>query len=78
MTELSGLVGAGAGGTSGDLSRELDKELALRLQSLRMEPHASSDCFATSRPIVLEGLLWAAIGAAIWIGTLIVIGRGAL
>jgi hypothetical protein len=78
MTELSGLVGAGAGGTSGDLSREPDKELALRLQSLRMEPHASSDCFATSRPIVLEGLLWAAIGAAIWIGTLIVIGRGAL
>ncbi|WP_161782564.1 hypothetical protein [Mesorhizobium sp. NBIMC_P2-C4] len=78
MTELSGLVGAGAGGTSGDLSRELDKELALRLQSLRMEPHASSDCFATSRPIVIEGLLWAAVGAAIWIGTLIVIGRGAL
>ncbi|AZO07978.1 MULTISPECIES: hypothetical protein [unclassified Mesorhizobium] len=78
MTELSGLAGAGAGGASGDLSRELDKELALRLQSLRMDPHASSDCFATSRPIIIEGLLWAAVGAAIWIGTLVVIGRGAL
>ncbi|WP_141246707.1 hypothetical protein [Mesorhizobium sp. WSM3876] len=78
MAELSGLAGAGAGGASGDLSRELDKELALRLQSLRMEPHASSDCFATSRPIIIEGLFWAALGAAIWIAALVVIGRGAL
>ena len=78
MTELSRRAGAGAGGASGDLSRELDKELALRLQSLRMEPHASSDCFATSQPIIIEGLFWAALGAAIWIATLVVIGRGAL
>ena len=53
-------------------------ELAVGHQSVRMEPHASSDCFATSRPIIIEGLFWAAVGAAIWIGTLVVIGRGAL
>lgn len=48
-----------------------DRDLAERIYSLQEEPHASSECSRSSRPIVVEALIWMAVGVVIWIGVAI-------
>lgn len=54
----------------GGFAAALDAELASRIHSLGEQPHADSECFASSRPCFVEAGVWGALGVAIWIATL--------
>jgi len=46
---------------------ELNQELSRRLDALREPPHSNSECFAPSRPVLREALIWIAVAALIWV-----------
>lgn len=50
----------------------LRQELRRRLEGLENPAHARSECFASTRRILLEGLAWSVGAALLWITTVFV------
>jgi hypothetical protein len=48
---------------------KLNEELRRRLEQLYLPPHSESECFASTRPILWEALIWVAFAFAAWIAT---------
>jgi hypothetical protein len=46
---------------------KLNQELSRRLDALREPPHSQSECFAPSRPILREALIWVAFAIIVWV-----------
>jgi len=54
-------------------SREqLNSDLAMRLNAIHEEEAAGVDHFMSARPAIIEGLMWVALGACIWLASILV------
>lgn len=62
---------SGAVRQSGDDS---NADLRARIHSLLEDPHVASECFRSSRPILIEAFVWVAAGLIIWIAGIIAFG----
>ncbi len=52
---------------------QLNQDLVNQLNEMVQGDHADSECWASSRPMLLEGLLWSALGAVLWMVTLYIV-----
>lgn len=53
-----------------DRGLQLNQDLVNQLNEMVQGEHVTSECWASSGPMLLEGLLWSAFGAVLWIVTL--------
>ena len=56
-----------------DRGLQLNQDLVNQLNEMVQGDHADSECWASSRPMLLEGLLWSALGAVLWMVTLYIV-----
>lgn len=67
MSHLREGLSHSAASTMVDFSASLDIELSKRIHSLTEGLHATSDCMAPARPIIIEAAVWGVLGTLIWI-----------
>jgi len=53
-----------------DRGIQLNQDLVNQLNEMVEGEHANSECWGSSRPMLVEGLLWIALGAVLWVVTL--------
>jgi hypothetical protein len=56
-----------------DRGLQLNQDLVNQLNEMVQGKHAHSECWASSRPMLVEGLLWSALGAVLWVVTLYIV-----
>jgi hypothetical protein len=54
-------------------SESLNKDLLIQLVELSGGEHATSECWSSAKSTINEALYWIALGAILWIATLLVI-----
>jgi len=52
---------------------QLNQDLVNQLNEMVQGEHANSECWASSRPMLVEGLLWSAFGAILWVVTIYIV-----
>ncbi len=53
-----------------DSGLQLNIDLAAQINEMVSGAHASSECWQSGRLMLLEGAIWSAFGAALWVATL--------
>ncbi|SFU20769.1 hypothetical protein SAMN05192563_101596 [Paraburkholderia aspalathi] len=56
-----------------DRGLQLNQDLVNQLNELVQGGHADSECWSSSRPVLVEGLLWSILGAVLWMVTLYIV-----
>ena len=56
-----------------DHGLQLNQDLVNQLNEMVQGEHANSECWASSRPMLVEGLLWSALGAVLWVVTIYIV-----
>ena len=51
-------------------SLSLNKDLVRQLDALSSVDHTGSDCWSPAKPMVVEAIVWIALGAVLWVVTL--------
>jgi hypothetical protein len=63
-------------GVSSDMDArglQLNQDLVNQLNELLLEEYANSEYCSSSRPVLIEGLLWSVFGAILWVVTLYIV-----
>jgi hypothetical protein len=56
-----------------DRGLQLNQDLVNQLNDSVQGEHANSECWSSSRPVLVEGLLWSVFGAVLWMVTLYIV-----
>jgi hypothetical protein len=56
-----------------DRGLQLNQDLVNQLNELVQAGHANSECWSSSRPVLVEGVLWSMLGAVLWMVTLYIV-----
>ena len=50
-----------------DEGLRLNQDLVEQINELVYGEHAASECWSPAKPVLVEGLLWSALGATLWL-----------
>lgn len=53
-----------------DEGMRLNQDLVNQLNQMIDGEHAASECWASGKPMLIEGLLWSLLGAVFWVSAL--------
>ncbi|RQM47101.1 hypothetical protein EHZ19_15720 [Paraburkholderia bannensis] len=53
-----------------DEGRRINQDLVDQINAMVEGEHSNSECFASGKPILVEGVLWTIFGAILWVVTL--------
>ena len=52
---------------------ELNAELSRRISAIASSPNSESECFASTRPVLYEALIWVVGAFVLWIAAVILV-----